>query len=1016
MCRIACESFVCIITAGGSVSLMKFKLKRAGRLFVLFLVALLPVVGAVFYLVIDQSRRSEKETQEEALALLRSVCTVHKEAMENAGRLLEVLACLPAVRQLDVSNCAPVLEGVFRGNNYLANLGLASASGDLLYSAVAVHEPVNVADRLYFQRAVSTGRLSIGEYALGKVTGKPSLHLGFPVTGENGNVKAVIYAALDLSRLAAVASEFPLPPGTVFTVLDSAGNVLVRFPDGLDWLGKKADLPTSIFFERPEGAALWEERDDKRFFLVSLPLWKEESTQDCSGVVACLSIPAESIYAMAVKTGASSFWALSLSVLLVLTFLMAGGGSLFLVRGAEREATLAEEKYRALFENTGTATVLAGEDGIITLANGEFARLVGCSVEEIIGKKGWQDFFFWDEGSNVAEGGRCSDIPSLAPAPYYLEARVRAGGGRVKDACLTIAPLPGTSQYIISALDITAQKEAERALLRRLDFEKIAAQVSSRFVKETFDEAVEFALEEIGGFARAGRAYLFLLRDGGCIMDNTHEWCAAGVSPQKENLQGLTTAAFPWWMDKLERGEIIHVTDVSQMPAEAGAEKEILESQDIKSLLVLPVFSGKTLAGFIGLDNVEAAGSWREEDILLLNLCAEVIGGALERRRLFERQAALARENEQLYQKAQERLAQLETLRRIDAVILASMDLHLTLEVVLSSVVEQLAASGAAALLFDTRSGRLEPVAAKGTVPLPDEKRGLRWGEGCLTWWPGEDLPVNVFALEEVGCPRAPHLAAAGLAACAGVPLVARGEVKGLLEVFFRSPDVLTAEQRDYLKSLARQAAVAVDNAQLVENLRSSHRELERAYDGTIEALARALDLRDQETEGHSRRVADLAVRVARAMGLPDEMILHLRRGALLHDIGKLGVPDSILHKPGHFTEEEWEIMRRHPVYAWEMLSGIEHLRPALDVPYYHHEKWDGTGYPSGLRGSQIPLLARIFAVVDVWDALLSPRPYRPPWTPEAALAYIKNQAGKHFDPAVVEAFLGLFKASDLES
>ncbi|MDD3699878.1 MAG: HD-GYP domain-containing protein, partial [Atribacterota bacterium] len=182
------------------------------------------------------------------------------------------------------------------------------------------------------------------------------------------------------------------------------------------------------------------------------------------------------------------------------------------------------------------------------------------------------------------------------------------------------------------------------------------------------------------------------------------------------------------------------------------------------------------------------------------------------------------------------------------------------------------------------------------------------------------------------------------------------------------------------------------------------------AYDTTIEGWAQALELRDRETEGHTRRVADLTVKLAQALGVKSEDLIHIRRGALLHDIGKMGIPDRILLKPGPLTPEEWEIMKKHPVYAWELLSPIKYLRPALDIPYYHHERWDGTGYPRGLKGEEIPLSARIFAVVDVWDALTSDRPYRPAWSQEKALQYIKEQSGHHFDPRVVEKFLGLLE------
>jgi len=227
-----------------------------------------------------------------------------------------------------------------------------------------------------------------------------------------------------------------------------------------------------------------------------------------------------------------------------------------------------------------------------------------------------------------------------------------------------------------------------------------------------------------------------------------------------------------------------------------------------------------------------------------------------------------------------------------------------------------------------------------------------------------------------------------------------------VLEGFHRRPFRPDREWLNLLEAMAGPAAIAIDNAQLFEEVQRSNLELAVAYDATIEGWARALDLRDRETQDHTWRVTEMTLRLARALGVAEDQLAHLRRGALLHDIGKMGVPDAILLKPGPLTEEEWAVMKQHPRLAHEMLSPIAFLRPALDIPYAHHERWDGTGYPRGLRGEEIPLAARIFAVVDVFDALTSDRPYRKAWSREEALAYIRQQAGTHFDPRVVEAFL----------
>jgi len=170
----------------------------------------------------------------------------------------------------------------------------------------------------------------------------------------------------------------------------------------------------------------------------------------------------------------------------------------------------------------------------------------------------------------------------------------------------------------------------------------------------------------------------------------------------------------------------------------------------------------------------------------------------------------------------------------------------------------------------------------------------------------------------------------------------------------------------------------------------------------------------DKETEGHTQRVEKITLRIAKSMGIKNEELVQIRRGALLHDIGKMGIPDHILLKPGPLSDEEWVIMRKHPVYAYELLSPIAFLKPALDIPYCHHEKWDGSGYPRGLKGEQIPLAARIFAIVDVWDALRSDRPYRAAWPEMKTMEYIREQAGTHFDPAIVELFLNSYIFEDV--
>ena len=213
---------------------------------------------------------------------------------------------------------------------------------------------------------------------------------------------------------------------------------------------------------------------------------------------------------------------------------------------------------------------------------------------------------------------------------------------------------------------------------------------------------------------------------------------------------------------------------------------------------------------------------------------------------------------------------------------------------------------------------------------------------------------------------------------------------------------------KDRLGRLGTAVERALDDRRLRREKAQADAELREAYDTTLEGWSRIMDLRDNATEGHSERVAALTLRIARAAGVPEHDFVHIRRGALLHDIGKMAIPDSILFKQGPLSPEEQTLMRRHPVFARHLLAPIAYLRPALDIPYCHHERWDGTGYPCGLAAVQIPIAARIFAVVDVWDALRSNRPYRRALGAEQALAYIREQSGKHFDPTIVRLFLNL--------
>lgn len=241
------------------------------------------------------------------------------------------------------------------------------------------------------------------------------------------------------------------------------------------------------------------------------------------------------------------------------------------------------------------------------------------------------------------------------------------------------------------------------------------------------------------------------------------------------------------------------------------------------------------------------------------------------------------------------------------------------------------------------------------------------------------------------------------------VPLMKGQEVIGTLAIEHYSPNEFSTTDLEIALQFGSYASVAVESARLYTEIIQANEKLVQTYDSTLAGWAKALELRDRETEGHTQRVTNGTMKLARDLGLSDDELVHIYRGALLHDIGKMGIPDTILRKPGHLSEQEWAIMRQHPIYAYEWLHPIEYLRPALEIPYSHHEKWDGTGYPQGLTGKTIPLAARIFSVIDVWDALSFDRSYRKAWPQTRVLEYIQSQAGTHFDPEIVDHFMKIY-------
>ena len=359
-------------------------------------------------------------------------------------------------------------------------------------------------------------------------------------------------------------------------------------------------------------------------------------------------------------------------------------------------------------------------------------------------------------------------------------------------------------------------------------------------------------------------------------------------------------------------------------------------------------------------------------------------------------------------------LLRLNSLRKIDQAISSTLNKSDVLEVVLGQAISQLKVDAAVILLLNSSKQEFAYTAFTGfksqhlaerLVPIQNTLAGRALKELRVV------KELDIEAPELIGY-NLPKYAQDDFRSYLAAPMIANGIAIGVIEVFQKSKINPDQQWLEFFESLAGQAAIALDNAMLFENTQLANVELRSAYDATLAGWVAALDLRDRETEKHTRRVTEMTVTLAGAMGVNESELVHIKRGALLHDIGKMGIPDLILQKPGPLTEDEWVVMRNHPQYAFNFLSAVAYLRPALDIPHLHHEKWDGTGYPQGLKGEQIPFAARIFSVIDVWDALTSDRPYRKAWSKKKTLSYISEQSGTHFDPQVVDAFVKLMKSN----
>ncbi len=649
-----------------------------------------------------------------------------------------------------------------------------------------------------------------------------------------------------------------------------------------------------------------------------------------------------------------------------------------------------ELRLRHITDNMMDVIGLADAQGIYEYVSPSVRSVLGYEPHELLGRH----VFEYIHPADLFRVMRTA-LRSLSNSQIgHAELRYRSANGEyiwLDSSGSAIRDEQGTIiGTVISSRDLTQRKRAEEATQQRVkELETLHTVSVALRTAQSLDEALPRLLDETLASLETDSGEIMLYDPAAVELVSV---AARGWHKQLESVyikpgQGISGAVFSSGRT-YQSAELAH---------------DLFVPDSLKGWIPegwcgvgIPIRTGEEVIGVL-LTSVRLPRQISPEQIKMLESLTEIGGAAIHRIRLYEETVR--------------RLQNLQALHEVDLAIASNFDLRPTLDTVLGHAIHQLGVDAADILLLRPHLQTLEFAAGRGFRTRLQVGASVRVGESFAGRAALERRMIHLSSLAEVM--RNPPFAALwrseGFASYYCIPLIAKGEVKGVLEIYNRKSLPLKPDWMYYFETLAGQAAIAIDNTQLFENLQHANLELGVAYESTIEGWSRALDLRDQETEGHTQRVTEMTLDLAQHFKFTPSEMLSIRRGAILHDIGKMGVPDTILLKQSELTEAEQEIMRKHPQFAYDMLKPIYYLRDSLDIPYCHHEKWDGTGYPRGLSGENIPLTARIFTVVDVFDALTHDRPYRQASSNEAACEYIREQSGKYFDPQVVAVFLRKF-------
>jgi PAS domain S-box-containing protein len=645
-----------------------------------------------------------------------------------------------------------------------------------------------------------------------------------------------------------------------------------------------------------------------------------------------------------------------------------------------------EALNRAIIENSPVGIAIRDAQANLLYGNQAWCRIRGLSMEQIKeSEKQYNDQALVDYSVYRNNNSpRVMEIYKKGGALFIPEVetgeRIPGAAQWVSLYCYGIVDDAGKVESVVTLTqDITARKEREHELQALISLSSALRGVVTRA------EMQPIILEQLQQLLNVDAAGI-VLRD-----------------PANPDLLAGTGI-----------GEWINWSDVNGQPADAGIAGEIMTTAQpytTQNIHTDPHLWGNYVGRVKALAAVPLIAREQAIGLLVVGSMADIPSGTLRIVSAFGEIAANALYRSMLHDQTERRLQWLTAIRSIDQSITNSLDLHTTLNVVLEKTVNQLQVDAADILLLK-EGNRLVYAAGRGFKSTMASKAivlvgQLQAGKAAL-----ERKTVLVSDFECTTGWNCDLMKQEGFRGYCAVPLIAKGQLKGVIEVFRKLPFTVDTEWLEFLESLAGQAAISIENASMLDTIQKTNMEMTVAYDVTLEGWSGIIDIRCNETPGHTERIANMTQQLAKEMGVNDRQLIHIRRGALLHNVGTIMIPEKILHKTSPLTPRELKIFEQHPVYSFNMLSTINFLRPALDIPYCHHENWDGTGYPRSLKGDVIPIAARIFTVAEEWEAITHDHREHKALNEEEALSLIAERAGKRFDPRVVAAFHKIIKKS----